>query len=83
MTLYQPDAMELIAPALYRRTHLTSYFVARERERVPSTGTHPRRPYRPSRALQQSLRIGRNLLYTLWGTASLASWLVLAVGYLR
>ena len=32
---------------------------------------------------KRSLRIARDLLYALWGAAALASWLALAVGFLR
>jgi hypothetical protein len=84
MTLFYPtNAWELVAPALYRRAHVTAQFVARQSARPQPTGTRRRRPFIASRTLVQGLRVARNVLYSLWGIAALASWLVLAVGFLR
>ena len=84
MTLFYPtNAWELVAPALYRRAHVTAQFVARESVLPRPTGTQPRRRPTGRRVLAQSLRVARNVLYSLWGLIALASWLVLAGGFLR
>jgi hypothetical protein len=84
MTLFYPtNAWELVAPVLYRRAQVLAQFVARESARPEQTGTQRRRPLKASRPLVQSLRVARNVLYSLWGVAALASWLLLAVGFLR
>jgi hypothetical protein len=84
MILFQQrQVFGLLVPALRRRTHITAYAAAREWARSQTTDIKPHRRHGGLRTLGQALRIGRDVLFTVWGVSVLAFWLVAFVGFLR
>ena len=84
MTVFQQtQAMGLLTQALHRRAHITAGAVAREYARARTTHAKPHPQQNSWRGLGAALRLGRELLLTLWSVSALAFWLVVLVGFMR